>query len=62
MIKPLPKALLRKTTRRSRQPGKTKILTKTLDKLDVTQESLNQCEKNGKKKITKTNIPNLTFI
>lgn len=49
MIKPLPKALPRKTTRRGRQPGKTKILTKTPDKLDVPQESLIQCEKKWKK-------------
>ncbi|XP_016655856.1 uncharacterized protein LOC107882256 [Acyrthosiphon pisum] len=55
MIKPLPKALPRKTTRRGRQPGKTKILTKTPDKLDVSQESLSQSEQNGKKKIIKTN-------
>jgi hypothetical protein len=42
MIKPFRKALQQKTTRRGRQPGKTKILTKTPEKLDVPQETLNQ--------------------
>jgi hypothetical protein len=53
MIKPFPKALQRKTTRRGRQPGKTKILTKTPEKLDVPQETLNQTKT---RRNIKTNI------
>lgn len=52
LIRPFPKAAPRKSLRRGRQPGKTKILTKTPEKPDLTDdyEPINKKIKITKKK------------
>lgn len=52
IIRPFPKSAPRKNIRRGRQPGKTKILTKTPEKQDLIN---NHELKNKKMKVTKTN-------